>query len=119
MPSTTMTPTAEQQTQALLNEPAGAPPPGVMPNVNDPSTINRYIILVLVLGLTCSTLAIFLRTYTKIFLMRTRAYEDSKSQLPHFLLHTAVTDIGRRCHRGMGKEELLKSSFQRSATDGG
>ena len=76
MASTKMT---EQALQAMLNGPAEAPPPGVTPNFHDPSSISNYSILVLVLGLTFSTLAILLRTYTKIFLTRTRECEDCKS----------------------------------------
>lgn len=84
-----MTSTQEQLTQ-LLSGPAGTPPPGVNPDTNNLSSNQTYTILVLVLGLTFSTLAIIIRIYTKIFLMRTRAYEDCRSQYPLHLLLTAL-----------------------------
>jgi len=72
-PNTSLTP---EQLQRLLNGPASAPPAGVLPNFNAPSDLNKLFIATLILCISFSTSAILLRTYTKIFLIRSVAYED-------------------------------------------
>lgn len=65
-----------QQLETLLNEPAGPPPPGVTPNFDDPANLNGLVILTLTLCLVFAFLAVLIRTYTKLFLIRSWDYED-------------------------------------------
>ena len=67
---------SSQQLEALLNEPAGPPPPGVRPNFDDPPNLDGLIILTLTLCLMFSTLAVSMRSYTKLSLIRSWDYED-------------------------------------------
>ena len=69
-------PLTPQQLQQLLNGPAEKPPPGVLPNFNDPSNLDTAFIITLTFCITFATLAFLLRIYTKIFLIRSVAYED-------------------------------------------
>ncbi|KAF6239921.1 hypothetical protein HO173_001529 [Letharia columbiana] len=62
--------------QTLLNGPAGTPPAGVVPNFQDPPNLNAFLILTLTLVLTFGSLAVLMRMYTKLFIIRSVAYED-------------------------------------------
>lgn len=77
-----------QQLDALLNGPAGPPPPGVRPNFDDPANLNGLVILTLTLCLVFATLAVLMRTYTKLFLIRSWDYEDC--EIFEFLFSTQV-----------------------------
>lgn len=67
---------SSQQLEALLNGPAGPPPPGARSNFDDPPNINGLVILTLTLCLVFATLAVLMRTCTKLFLIRSWDYED-------------------------------------------
>ncbi len=69
---------SSQQLEALLNGPAGPPPPGVRSNFNDPANLNDLVILTLTLCLVFAALTVLMRTYTKLFLIRSWDYEDCK-----------------------------------------
>ena len=69
---------SSQELEALLNGPAGPPPPGVRPNFDDPANLNTLVISTLTLCLTIAALAVLMRSYTKIFLIRSWDYEDCK-----------------------------------------
>lgn len=69
---------ASQQLEALLNGAAGPPPPGARSNFHDPANINGLVILTLTLCLAFASLAVLMRTYTKLFLIRSWDYEDCK-----------------------------------------
>lgn len=89
-PSQSLTPEQVQATiQALLNGPATKPPVGVMSNLENPPNLDATIIPVLAICLTAATLAVFVRMFTKLFLLRSVAYEDCKShsstKRPHHL----------------------------------
>ncbi|CAD6580725.1 MAG: hypothetical protein ASARMPREDX12_000255 [Alectoria sarmentosa] len=75
MATPTTAPTPEQL-QALLNGPAGTPPTGVVPRTQNPPNLNAFLILTLTLVLTFGTLAVFMRMYTKLFIIRSVACED-------------------------------------------
>ena len=64
------------QLQALLNGPAGPPPPGVTPNFVNPPNHTTLAIAVMTVGLTASTLVLLMRIYTKVYLIRSLALED-------------------------------------------
>ena len=74
-PSTSLNP---EQLQKLLNGPAGTPPVGVIPDLNDPPNLDTYVILTISTCMTLATVAVLLRMYTKILITRTLAYEDCK-----------------------------------------
>ena len=78
-PATASTPEQSMPAfQALLNAPARTPPPGVTPDFNHPPNLAFYVPLTVTLCIGLSTLAIFMRMYTKLFLIRSRALEDCK-----------------------------------------
>ena len=78
MATASMTPA---QLQALLDGPAESPPPGVIPNFVDPPSIYPQIIVTLVLTLCISTLALAIRTYTKLRVIKAWHLEDCTSAL--------------------------------------
>ena len=81
MASPTTASTPEQGTaalQALLNAPARTPPPGVAPDFNHPLNLAFYVLLTVTLCIGLSTLAILMRKYTKLFIIRSRALDDCK-----------------------------------------
>ena len=73
-----MAPTAA--VQAMLNGPALTPPSGVQPNFTNPPNMDRTVILVITLCTTFSTIAILLRLYTKLFVLRKVVFEDCTCQ---------------------------------------
>lgn len=56
--------TSPEQLQALLEGPALAPPPGVLPNFTDPPNLRRTGVVALLVTLVLSTLAVTMRIYT-------------------------------------------------------
>jgi hypothetical protein len=97
-PSTTLSP---EELQILLNGPAATPPAGVVPNFDDPPTLDAIIIPILTLCLTLATLAVLARAYTKLFIIRSIAYEDCKS--PYFDFPSCNhTEHIRRSFGGLG-----------------
>ena len=81
---------SSQQLEELLNGPAGSPPPGITPNFEDPANLNKAVILTLTLCLTFATLAMLMRIYTKLFLIRSWDYEDCEL----FIFGTSHTYLG-------------------------
>ena len=77
-------PPTPEQLQELLNGPAQEPPVGAVPNFKDPSNLNNYLIWALVLCVFVATLTLFLRLYTKAFIIRSIAYEDCKWNVSRF-----------------------------------
>ena len=67
-----------EQLQKLLDGPAGTPPGGVIPNFDDPPNLDTYLILTISACMTFATVAVLLRMYTKIFILRSLANEDCK-----------------------------------------
>ncbi|KAL8784312.1 MAG: hypothetical protein Q9195_009091 [Heterodermia aff. obscurata] len=61
---------------ALLNGPAGAPPAGVRPNLDNPPNLNTASIAAIAVCEAFSALAVMIRLYTKLFLIRSTTYED-------------------------------------------
>lgn len=68
----------EQMKAELLNGPAARPPLGVVPNFVDPTTLNAAVITVVSICVTIGTFAVFIRSYTKLVLIKSIAYEDCK-----------------------------------------
>ena len=77
-----------EQSQAalrkLLEGPAMSPPAGVVPNFDAPANLDIYVTLTIALGVAFSTVAVVLRIYTKVFILRVLAWEDCGFYfLPH------------------------------------
>ena len=60
----------------LLNGPAGTPPPGLLPNFQDPPNLNSALIFTVTICMAVATVVVVMRMYTKLFLIRSVAYED-------------------------------------------
>ena len=65
--------------QALLNGPAGTPPVGVLPNFDDLPNKYTPVTVTVSFCLVSATLLVLMRMYTKLFIIRSRAYEDCES----------------------------------------
>ena len=89
-PSTSLNP---EQLQELLNGPAGSPPVGVIPNLNDPPDLDTYVILTISVCMTLATVAVLLRMYTKISITRSLAYEDCKWLCPISVMRLIPLDV--------------------------
>ena len=72
-PTTALTP---ELVQLMLHGPAGTPPKGVVPNFENPSNLNVIVAIALVFCVGFAFLAVLIRMYTKLFLIRSLAYED-------------------------------------------
>lgn len=64
--------------EALLNGPAAPPPAGLTSDFTDPANLHLVGTVVLIICLTLSTLAVLMRMYTKLFVVRSLAPEDCK-----------------------------------------
>lgn len=65
--------------QALLNGPAGTPPMGLLPSFDDSPIKYTPVTVTVSLCLVSATLLVLMRMYTKLFIIRSRAYEDCES----------------------------------------
>ena len=80
MTTTSASPTQLQaEMQALLNGPAGTPPVGVLPNFDDLPNKYTPVTVTVSFCLVSATLLVLMRMYTKLFIIRSRAYEDCES----------------------------------------
>ena len=75
--------------QKLLNGPAVAPPAGSTSNLDNPPNMDTVCYLTFYLCLSCATLAVVMRIYTKHFLIHAIAYEDCERRNATF----AVSEI--------------------------
>ncbi|KAM0798522.1 hypothetical protein BDR22DRAFT_808975 [Usnea florida] len=55
-----------------------SPPPGVLPDFHNPSNLNVFVALTIALCVTFATVAVLLRMYTKVFILRALAWEDCR-----------------------------------------
>lgn len=81
MASTTTGMTPEQAQAALrtlLEGPAMSPPAGVIPNFHNPPNLDVFVTLTIALCVVFGTLAVLLRMYTKVFILRALAWEDCR-----------------------------------------
>jgi len=82
--------------------PGLAPPPGVVPNFVDPYTLQPTIIGSGVVCLTVATIAVWMRMYTKLIIIKSAGWEDWTSFIA-WAGFAAYTSIGFTCLRyGMG-----------------
>ena len=94
----TLTPTEKEH---LLNAPALASPPGIVPNFTDPPNRLPLCIGLTVASITVSALVVILRLYTRVFCLKKLRLEDCK-----WNIHTLVlpTNIFRFNCRRFGKQ---------------
>ena len=71
-------PLAPEQLRVTLDGPAGMPPFGILPQFDNPPNLNAWLILTLTLCWTFGTVALLMRVYTKLFIIKTFACEDCK-----------------------------------------
>ena len=64
---------------ALLDEPAGPPPPGVKPTFVKDSSLSAPLVFSFAFCMIISTLFVLIRLYTKVAVMKSKSYEDCKS----------------------------------------
>ena len=55
-----------------------SPPPGVIPNFRDAPNLDVFVVLTITLCVSFATVAVLLRMYTKVFILRAVAWEDCK-----------------------------------------
>lgn len=67
------------QQEAILNGPAHAPPPGVIPNLDSPPNNNALAVFAASICLVVSTVAFLIGAYAKIFCTKKIHIEDCKS----------------------------------------
>ena len=83
-----MTATPAQKLQVLLDGPAMAPPRGLTSNFIDPQNRQHDIIVALTLCMTLAAIAILMRMYTKLFIIRKMASEDCEFRCGALCSHT-------------------------------
>ncbi|KAI0120259.1 hypothetical protein F4776DRAFT_245179 [Hypoxylon sp. NC0597] len=65
-----------EEHEEILDGPALTPPPGITPNLDNPSNNNALAVAIITLSLAIMTIAISLRAYAKIFVARKVFLED-------------------------------------------
>lgn len=75
MANSTGNPTSGQL-QTLLDGPAVKPPAGITSSLDHPPNIDTFYYLTIALCVSFASLAVMLRVYTKLVLIRSIAYED-------------------------------------------
>lgn len=60
----------------IYTTPAGVPPPGVVPNLVNPFYLHTIDLITHILCLVVSTIAVALRVFTKVYLMKQFRAED-------------------------------------------
>ena len=71
-----LTDAASLRVDALLNGPAGIPPPGVLSDFVNPPNLDTRVYIAITVGITFASLAVLIRIYTRIFLLRSVGYDD-------------------------------------------
>ena len=94
-PTTTNRDQTQAVIQALLNGPAVERPSAVEPSLERPQNLNGIVIPVASSASVLVTLAVVLRTYTKLYIIRPVASEDCKSYVPLAFSTTVLTCV--RC----------------------
>lgn len=87
-----------------------SPPAGRIPNFHDPPNLDAFVALTIALCVAFGTLAVVLRMYTKVFILRALAWEDCKS-CSFIFRDCCLLLILVRCHcPSMGKVGSRKPS---------
>jgi hypothetical protein len=71
----------------LMEGPAAKPPPGVVPNFDNPPNSNQKIRILCILASVIGTLFVIMRLYTRLVLLRKIMFEDCTfTSLSHSLV---------------------------------
>lgn len=88
-------PQVHAEVKELLNRPAGQPPVGAVPNFHNPPNLDTVFVTTATLCAGVAALAVLIRSYTKLVLIRSTAYEDcqfapsiSKGEVPTEIFQT-------------------------------
>jgi len=68
-----------EQLKFVLAGPASAPPPGVIPNLDNPPNSNKESLALVVVCITLTVLAIAGRAYSRMVIVKRLRVEDCKS----------------------------------------
>lgn len=72
-------PEAQAKLKQLLSGPAGKPPLGTVPNFHDPPNLDAVFIATTAVCGSITALAVLIRMYTKLFLIRSTVFEDCEA----------------------------------------
>ena len=84
---------AQAALRTLLVGPAIRPPAGVIPNFHDPPNLDVFVTLTIILCVIFGTLAVLLRMYTKVYILRALAWEDCRSPFNSFYQIAAIETL--------------------------
>ena len=68
----------QAELRTLLEGPAMSPPAGVIPDFDHAPNLDIYVAMTITLCVIFATLAVLLRIYTKVFILRVLAWEDCR-----------------------------------------
>lgn len=71
-------PSARTDGPPLLSQPVAPPPPGVTPNLANPTSRANEIVIVTTIFTTLAMAFVMLRFYTRLFITRSLGYDDCK-----------------------------------------
>ena len=74
--ASSLTNPASPRVDALLNGPAGMPPPGVQSDFVNPPNLDTNVYIAVTFCITFASLAVLIRIYTKIFVLHSVGYDD-------------------------------------------
>ena len=95
---------AQAALRILLEGPAVSPPAGVVPNFDNPANLDVYVTLCNTLCFVFATLAVVLRMYTKVYILRVLAWEDCGFYFSSRDVASVYLLLPLRCHSPcMGK----------------
>ena len=69
----------------IYTTPAGVPPPGVIPNLVNPFYLRTDYLVTHIICLAVSTIAVALRVFTKLYLMKQFRAEDCNLYITRYL----------------------------------
>ena len=69
---------AQVYTLTAPSRPGLTPPPDVIPSFSNPFSMQPYQVLTIALSIIATTVLVFARMYTKIFIMKSTVWEDCK-----------------------------------------
>lgn len=76
----------QEELEALLNGPAGTPPVGTQPTFSNPPNLDTISYLTTAMALALTTLAVFIRIYTRRVLLHSLGYDDCECLHPYVSL---------------------------------
>ncbi|KAI0805844.1 hypothetical protein GGR55DRAFT_680645 [Xylaria sp. FL0064] len=83
---------AHSYADTIRDDPAAKPPPGVIPNYDNPPNDNGLAVAVIIASMSITTIAILIRIYAKVFCTRQVKFEDYLGlfSYPFFIAGTSM-----------------------------